>query len=416
MKKLLLSLLATLFVSGLFAQMPSWMKEYQNKKYEYFFYYPKDFNGMGESDSEDGQTFVSADGENHIQVYGGYNAQVLFGTSFPNAYKDKTKKLQSQKAKILTKESMNDPDGGFDNAYVLSYLQDGLYHYVRTIWWGDYSATVDFTIYQEDRETYDDEFIYNVIYSLCPFGKTPKIPKVAPKPATETPKHATETPKSTTKTNKTTTVTTQPAAQTPEPPAVIYRPIVPKPATEPIITDPNGLDPRSESQIMADWYMEVGDFATFGDVTKQNITQIFLSYAESYSTPLTTIASEKIKDPTYQNPKIFEWIIDNLWSYLKLQLVNRSGRWMEACCWTMKNNHKLFIVNYNAPEPVVLVYEHDAKNDVFYARPDMFKNVPEALYRLPRKGKNIELYSVDNPEKSIGYLKWTGKGFDYKRK
>lgn len=144
------------------------MKTYSNEKYQYAVNIPESFGGMGESPAGDGQTFVSLDGENHIQVYGGYNAQTLFGTTFDEEYDAELKKLNDRHVELLDQGTMDDPDGEFDDAFVLVYLEDGLYHYRRTVWWRDRFATVEIVFYKEDKADFDNLLIDRILYSLGP--------------------------------------------------------------------------------------------------------------------------------------------------------------------------------------------------------------------------------------------------------
>ena len=352
LKSALLTCLALLLTGSLFAQTKGF-KSYWNEKYQYSILIPEDFGGMGESESGDGQTFVSPDGDTHIQVYGGYNAQAILGTSFDEEYQATLKKLNDRKVQIIDSGTADDPYEEFDWDYTIQYVEAGLYHSLRSVWWGDHYASVDFWCYQEDKARYvEDGVIDRIVYSLGPDDGTFK----------------------------------------------------------------------SESNMVRDWcsgedyYLNVYVDGTLEPQGKQpTIEELFLSFAVSNQTPLTMMGLEKINDPTYEFEDIVEWILDNKNNYLMYQLVSDSDYWLEACSWDKDNGHKLFLINYNAPNQVLLCFDYDPKEQVLY--PDhttlqLLQDMPKAIVRLPHQGKTMDIYYYKDLSKVVSRLSWNGKRFD----
>lgn len=351
MKRLTLVLCLIAMAGSLFAQ-PKGYHSYWNEKYDFSILIPDAFNGMGESESGDGQTFVSPDGDTHIQVYGGYNAQTIFGMSFDDEYQSVLKKLNDRKVKILDQGTADDPYEEFDVSYVIQYVEDGLYHVLRSVWWGERYATVDFWCYLEDKARYDEgPGIDVVVYSLGPDDGTRK----------------------------------------------------------------------SESDQVRGWcsgddyYLNVYVDGTLEKQGKQpNIEELFLSFAVSNQTPLTMTGLELINHPELKIEDVDEWIVDNENNYLTLRLVSDSDYWLEACSWDKDNGHKLFVVNYNAPNQVLLCFDYDPKEQVLY--PDhktlgLLQHMPKAIVRLPRQGKTMDVYYYKDLSKVVKRLTWNGKGF-----
>lgn len=344
-------IMAMMLTVSLFAQ-PKGYKAYWNEKNEYSILIPEDFGGMGESESGDGQIFVSPNGDTHIQVYGGYNAQTIFGMSFDDEYQSVLKKLKDRKVKILDNGTADDPDEEFDLAYVIQYVEDGLYHSLRSVWWGDRFATVDFWCYLEDKARYEEgPGVDVVVYSLGPDDGSRK----------------------------------------------------------------------SESDKVREWcsgddyYINVYVDGTLEPQGKQpNIGELFLSFAVSNQTPLTMMGVELINDPVLEIDDIDEWIVDNENNYMTLRLVSDSDYWLEACSWDKDNGHKFFVVNYNAPNQALLCFDYDPKEQVLY--PDhttlyLLQHMPKAIVRLPRQGKDMDIYYYKDLSKVVSRLTWNGKCF-----
>lgn len=351
MKRLLLFLCLITMTGSLFAQ-PKGFQTYWNEKYQYSILIPDNFNGMGESESGDGQIFVSPDGDTHIQVYGGYNAQTIFGTSFNDEYQSVLKKLNDRKVKILDNGTADDPYEEFDLSYVIQYIEDGLYHSLRSVWWDDLYATVDFWCYLEDKARYEEgPYIDVIVYSLGPDDGTRK----------------------------------------------------------------------SESDQVRGWcsgddyYLNVYVDGTLEKQGKQpNIEELFLSFAISNQTPLTLTALEKINDPEFEDEDIVEWILDNENNYMTIQMVSDSDYWLEACSWDKDNGHKLFLVNYNAPNQVLLCFDYDPAEQALYTDNTtlyLLQHMPKAIVRLPRQGKTMDVYYYKDLSKVVSRLTWNGKGF-----
>ena len=97
------------------------------------------------------------------------------------------------------------------------------------------------------------------------------------------------------------------------------------------------------------------------------------------------------------------------------QLVNDSDYWLEACSWDKDNGHKLFLINYNAPNQVLLCFDYDPKEQVLY--PDhttlqLLQDMPKAIVRLPHQGKIMDIYYYKDLSKVVSRLSWNGKRFD----
>lgn len=355
MKKALLLLMALVVAGSLVAQ-PKGYKTYWNERYEYSILIPENFNGMGESESGDGQTFVTPDGDTHIQVYGGFNAQCLFGTAFDEDYETALKKLKDRKVEILDTGTADDPDGQFDWAYVINYVEDGLYHALRTIWWGDRFATAEFWCYRNDKAQYL-ETADGVLYSLVP----------------------------------------------------------------------NDGTLQSESDEVYGWYSNDDMYINvYVDGTlnapkeaRPVVEDFFMSFATSFQTPLTKLGMDKINDPAFDSEEITEWVLDNKNNYFTMRLVSDWDYWMEACVFDKDNGHKLFVVNYNAPNQVLMCFDYNPEDQIAYADPQMLKllqSLPKAVIRLPRQGKTMEVYYYKDLSKPVGHLTWNGHGFDFTQK
>lgn len=341
-------------VGGLVAQ-PKGYKSYWNEKYEYSVLIPETFGGMGESESGDGQIFVSPDGDTHIRVFGGYNAQTLLGTSFDDEYQAALKQLKDRKVKILETGTSDDPDGEFDWAYVINYVEDGLFHALRTVWWGDHFATAEFWCYQNDKAHFEENGVIDaILYSLVP--------------------------------------------------------------------DDGTL--QSESDKVFGWYCNDDMYINvYVDGTldapkdaRPVIEDFFMSFATSFQTPLTMVGMDKINNPEHENEDIDEWILDNKNNYVRLQLVNDWDYWMEACVFDKDNGHKLFVVNYNAPNQALMVFDYNPEEQIAYADHQtlqLLQDMPKAIVRLPRQGQTMELYYYKDLSKLVGRLTWNGKRFDY---
>ena len=351
MKRLMLSLCLIAMAGSLFAQ-PKGYHSYWNEKNDFSILIPDDFNGMGESESGDGQVFVSPDGDTHIQVYGGYNAQTIFGTSFDDEYQSVIKKLNDRKVKILDNGTADDPYEEFDLSYVIQYIEDGLYHSLRSVWWDDRFATVDFWCYLEDKARYDEgPDIDVIVYSLGPDDGTRK----------------------------------------------------------------------SESDQVRGWcsgddyYLNVYVDGTLEKQGKQpNIEELFLSFAVSNQTPLTLTGLELINDPELEIEDVDEWIVDNENNYMTLRLVSDSDYWLEACSWDKDNGHKLFLINYNAPNQALLCFDYDPAEQALYTDNTtlyLLQHMPKAIVRLPRQGKTMDVYYYKDLSKIVKRLTWNGKCF-----
>ena len=347
MKKYLMIVLAVLLTGSLFAQ-PKGMKTYTNEKYEYSINLPENFNGMGEATSGDGQTFVSPDGDIHVQVYGGYNAQNLFGTSIVSEYNAKLDELRGRKVEILDFGMEDDPDGVFADGYEMQYIEDGLYYFLRTVWWGERYATVLFWCYKDDKDKLneDEPYIDRIVYSLGPDDGT-RI---------------------------------------------------------------------TEAEEVLGWYHGEGWTNVYKSGAKPNISDLFLGFATSYQTSITMIAMELLNDPKYRDmdEDITDWVLDKKNGYLKLALEDFQPYWLEACYWNCDNGHQLFVVNYNAPNQVLLPFDYDPSKEILTPVPEIFKMLVgknNVIAELPRQGKNITLRPADDLQKTAGQLTWNGKGF-----
>ena len=339
--------LAVLLTGSLFAQ-PKGMKTYTNEKYEYSINLPENFNGMGEATSGDGQTFVSPDGDIHVQVYGGYNAQNLFGTSIVSEYNAKLDELRGRKVEILDFGMEDDPDGVFADGYEMQYIEDGLYYFLRTVWWGERYATVLFWCYKDDKDKLneDEPYIDRIVYSLGPDDGT-RI---------------------------------------------------------------------TEAEEVLGWYHGEGWTNVYKSGAKPNISDLFLGFATSYQTSITMIAMELLNNPKYRDmdEDITDWVLDKKNGYLKLALVDFQPYWLEACYWNCDNGHQLFVVNYNAPNQVLLPFDYDPAKEILTPVPEIFKMLADknnVIAELPRQGKNITLRPADDLQKTAGQLTWNGKGF-----
>ena len=354
MKRLLITLLALTFTVGLFAQ-PKGYYSYRNEKYEYSVLIPECFDGMGESPSGDGQTFVSPNDEAHIQVYGGFNAQTLLGTSFDEEYQAKLKELSGRKVKLLDQGTMDDPDEEFDLAYIIEYEEDGLHHVLRSVWWGDRFATVDFWCYRQDWDRYRKDLTLNtdvIVYSLGP--------------------------------------------------------------------DDGTFHSESEKVLgwcsSEDYFLNVYTDGTLEHNGKEpSIADLFLSFAVSNQTPMTLIGMEKINDPGYEDDEIDEWILDNENDYFTMRMVSDWDYWMEACVFDKDNGHKLFVVNYNAPDQALMCFDYNPEEKIAHTDGRTLKllqDMPKAIVRLPRQGKTMEVYYYKDLSKPVKRLTWNGKRFD----
>lgn len=352
MKKTMMLLMALTIVGALVAQ-PKGFKSYWNEKYQFSVLIPKSFNGMGESGSGDGQTFVSPDGDTHLQVYGGYNALTNLDISFEEEYQAALQQLKDRKVELLDTGTSDDPEEEFDLAYVINYVEDGLYHALRTVWWDDFFATAHFWCYKEDKAYYEEKIGIDVIlYSLGP---------------------------------------------------------------------DDGFF-HSESDKVLGWYSADDMFINVYvdaalDAPKEArpvVEDFFMSFATSFQTPLTMVGLDKINDPAYENEDIAEWIMDNKNNYSRLQLVSDSDYWMETCVFDKDNGHKLFLVNYNAPNQALMVFDYDPEEQLAYADHQTLKllqDMPKAIVSLPRQGKTIEVYYYKDLSKPVVSLTWNGRRF-----
>ena len=165
-----------------------------------------------------------------------------------------------------------------------------------------------------------------------------------------------------------------------------------------------------------DYYLNVYVDGTLEHEGKQpTIADMVLSFAVSNQTPLTMAMAEKINDPAFENEDITEWILDNQNNYMTIQLVSDSDYWLEACSWDKDNGHKLFVVNYNAPNQVLLCFDYDPKEQVLYSDGktlNLLQNMPKAIVRLPRQGKAMDIYYYTDLSKVVKRLTWNGKGFN----
>ena len=348
-KALLLTCMVFMLTGSLFAQLRG-MKSYKNEKYEYSINVPKTFNGMGESTSGDGQTFVSPEGDIHVQVYGGYNAQNLFGTSMDDEFNGKLNALRDRKVEILDFGTEDDPDGEFDEGYEIQYVEDGLFHFLRTVWWDERYATVLFWCYKDDKDKLneDEPYIDRIVYSLGP---------------------------------------------------------------------DDGIRITEAEEVLG-WYHGEGWTHVYKSGAKPNISDFFTGFATSYQTPLTMLALELINNPKLfdENDEIDEWVVDKKNGYIKLGMVGEEPYWLEACYWNCDNGHQLFVVNYNAPNQVLLPFDYDPAENVLNPAPETFKMLVDKtslVAELPRQGKNITLHPVGNSQKTTGQLNWNGKGFSF---
>lgn len=352
MKKNIMIILAMMLTISVFAQ-PEGFKVYVNEKYQYSVLIPENFGGMGESESGDGQIFVSPDGDAHIQVYGGYNAMTLFGTSFDEEYQSTLKKFKDRKVKDLKSGTSNDPADDFDASYYIEYVEDGLYHCIHTIWWDDLSATADFWCYLDDKALYEEGTVFNIVVSSLS-------------------------------------------------PAEGYY--------------------QSESEEVLDWYYSddyalnvyVNGTLDFNEGEQPNIEDLFVSYATVFQTMLTILGLDIINDPGYEFEEIDEWVLDHKNNYVCLRLVSDSDYWMEACSLDKDNGHKLFVVNYNAPNQALMCFDYDPTDRLLY--PDYqtlqpLQELIEAIVRLPREGKTIDVYYYKDLSKVVNRLTWNGKCF-----
>ncbi len=350
-------IMALTLTTGLFAQ-PKGYKSYTNEKYQYSVLIPDNFGGMGESELGDGQIFVSPDGETHIRAFGGYNAQTIFGTSFNEEYQSKLQELKDRKVELLETGTADDPDEQFDWAYYFYYIEDGLYHVLRTVWWNDFFATAEFWCYQDDRAQYEEKGMVDVVvYSIGP-------------------------------------------------------------------DDGTG---QSESDQVFGWfsnddmYINVYVDGTL-DAPKEArpvVQDFFHSFATSFQTPLTLLGLEKVNDPAFDSEEITEWVLDNKNNYFTMLLVSDSDYWMEACVFDKDNGHKLFVVNYNAPDQALMCFDYNPKEQIAYADPQtlqLLQQLPKAIVRLPRQGKTMEVYYYKDLSKPVGHLTWNGNGFNFTQK
>lgn len=352
MKRLLIAMLALTFTASLFAQ-PKGYYSYRNEKYEYSVLIPDAFDGMGESASGDGQTFVSPDGDAHLQAYGGYNAQTLLGTSFDEEFQSKLQELKNRKVNLLDQGTMDDPDGEFDLAYVIKYVEDGLFHALRTIWWDDHFATVAFWCYQDDWAQYEETgCVDGVLYSLWP---------------------------------------------------------------------DDGMR-LSEADKVSEWAAPEDCFIHVypdGAGAQPNIKNFFHGFATSFQTNLTMAGLNKIGNPDYNDEEIAEWILDNQNNYMTLQLVSNEDYWMEACVFDKENGHKLFVVNYHAPNQRLLCFDYNPEQQtasVDHQTLELLQRMPKAIVRLPRQGTTMDVYYYKDLSKPVGHLTWNGHGFDFTQK
>lgn len=356
MKKIFLLLVALTFTVGLFGQ-PKGYKYYVNEKYQYAILIPNSFGGMGESESGDGQVFVSPDGDTHLRVFGGFNAETLLGTSFDEEYQAKLKELTDRKVELLSQGTMDDPDEDFDLGYYFEYVEDGLYHALRSIWWGDRFATAEFWCYQKDKERFNKEGSLDsdvVLYSLAPQDRF-------------------------------------------------------------FLSEADRVRTWCSSD---DYFLNVYVDGTTESKGKQpSIEDFFLSFAVSNQTPLTMVAMEKINDPEYEDEDIAEWILDKENGYLLLQLVSDGDYWVEACSWDKDNGHKLFLVNYHAPNQALICFDYDPEKQMLHTDQQtlrLLQNLPKAVVELPREGQTIDVYYYKDLSKPVKRLTWNGKGFQVK--
>ena len=168
MKKLLSILLMVLFALPVMAQDEGFfMTAYHNERFHYSLDYPSEFDNMTESEDGDGATFVSDEG-NRIRVYGGFNANTIFGTSFLDEYKAQKQQFLDRKGTLTETDCEEHPFDGVDGYYILIGMDQGLHYYRRTIWWDDKYATVEFTFSPKYAAQYKDDLAYLTIYNLMP--------------------------------------------------------------------------------------------------------------------------------------------------------------------------------------------------------------------------------------------------------
>lgn len=170
-----------------------------------------------------------------------------------------------------------------------------------------------------------------------------------------------------------------------------------------------------EYEEVLQWYVDGKTFTVFDEITKPNIGDLFLAFANQYCSNVMMTAHEKILGvPDMYQDDIAEWIYDVKNGYLRLRMTSNFDKWVEACFWNMDNGHKLFVVNHNAPDQLLMAFDYDPATRQALVAPDMFHALdghPELVVRLPRKGKNIDLYNPDDLSKAVNRLLWSGHDF-----
>lgn len=170
-----------------------------------------------------------------------------------------------------------------------------------------------------------------------------------------------------------------------------------------------------EYEEVLQWYVDGQTFTLYDEIAKPNIGDLFMAFANQYPTDLMMTAHEKILDvPDLYEGHIAEWIYDVKNGYLRLCMVSNADKWVEACYWNMDNGHKLFVVNHNSPNQLLMAFDYDPTTRQALVAPDMFNMLnlhPEYVVRLPQNGKNINLYNPDNLSKVVNHLLWSGHDF-----
>jgi hypothetical protein len=170
-----------------------------------------------------------------------------------------------------------------------------------------------------------------------------------------------------------------------------------------------------EYEEVLQWYVDGTAFTVFDEIDKPNIGDLFNAFAIQYPTNLIMTAHEKILGvPDLYEDDIAEWVYDVQNGYLRIRMVSDFDKWVEACYWNMDNGHKLFVVNHNVPDQLIMAFDYDPVTRQALVAPDVFNMLnfhPEYVVRLPRKGKNVDLYESDNLSKAMNHLLWSGHDF-----
>ena len=145
--------IACCLVMGLFLGMMGWpavpgagaaeYATYTNARFGYVIKYPpKLLRPQGESVNQDGQRFISPDGEAVLAVWGAYN-------TLEESLQDNFQAAARESGGLITYQVLK------DDWFVLSGVKDGSIFYQKTLYHRDTFKTFVFTYPESQRQLYD---------------------------------------------------------------------------------------------------------------------------------------------------------------------------------------------------------------------------------------------------------------------